>query len=235
MITFYGQVASFGQGMGVLVQKKKLRRNRVYSGGVIAELDIFEEACKLADTQYEQMVTEAKNSFGDAVAMMVWSHQLLIQDEGFRSKIKELIQSENISANQAIMSIAMEYVQLMSDSLDAYLRERGQDIIYVAEWLMDCCSIVSERDQVINCELIKKQEKHPVIIIGRNFGLEDVLVAKQNQFSGMIDIEGSLESHTVMLAKELKIPMLIKLKEEIKSYVNRLAMLNAVDGCIQIE
>jgi phosphotransferase system enzyme I (PtsI) len=233
MITFYGQPASFGLGMGVLIQKEKPMGNRTIRGEIQDELELFEEGCVLADSQYEQMVIDARNNFGNAVAMMVWAHQLLIKDEGFRTKIKELIQAEKLSANTAIMMVAMEVVKPMSDSTDAYLRERRQDILYVAEWLMNCCSLI--REQVHTCEFVEAKESQPIILIGRNFGLEDVLAAKHREFAGMIDLEGSLESHTVMLAKELKIPMLIKLKEGIECYVNRSAMLNTMHGCIEIE
>lgn len=235
MVTIYGEPASLGQGMGVLLRKEKALSTPMYCGEVKKELELFEEACKLADTQYSQMVTDAKHNFGDAVAMMVWSHQLLLQDEGFRTKIKELVQSEKISACSAIMITAKEIVKPMSISLDNYLRERQQDILYVAEWLMNCCSMISYGDQELNDCRMQEQEGHPVILIGKNFGLEDVLAGKQKGVVGMVDLEGSLESHTVMIAKELKIPMLIQLKEEIEYYVNRLASLNTVLGCVEIE
>lgn len=231
MITFYGQPASLGLGMGVLIHKKKPIGNRTLKGAVTDELELFKEACNLADFQYDQMVTDARNDFGNVVAMMVWAHQLLIKDEGFRMRIIELIQTEQVTANTAIMMAATEVVKPMSESTDTYLSERKQDILYVAEWLMNCCCIVREQESI--CEEVK--ENQPIILLGRNFGLEDVLAAKRKDFTGMIDLEGSLDSHTVMLAKELKIPMLIKLKDEIECYVNRSAMLNSVYGCIEIE
>ena len=233
MITFYGQPASLGFGMGVLIQKDKSLGCCKLNGEVKEELELFEEACKLADSQYEQLVTDARNRFGNVVAMMVWAHQLLIGDDGFRMRIKELISSEKLSANSAINMTALEVVKPMYDNSDIYLRERKQDILYVAEWLMNCCSVIRERE--CKYKLEERLENKAVILIGRNFGLEDVLVAKRKELVGMIDLEGSLESHTVMLAKELKIPMLIKLKKEIECYVNRSAMMNSISGCIEIE
>jgi phosphoenolpyruvate-protein kinase (PTS system EI component) len=51
----------------------------------------------------------------------------------------------------------------------------------------------------------------------------------------MIDIKGSIDSHTGMLARELKLPLLIQVKGEIELSLGRLAHLNATSGYVTIE
>ena len=232
MVTLYGQSVALGYAAGILTTKCSQNDAIVHLVGELEEeLYLFEQVCKYAIQEYEYLVEEARNNFGNVIAMMVWAHQLLIQDPGFHIEIKKVITTKRCLASQAILEVANEIVVPMQKNSDPYLKERANDILYVAEWLSNCyCRI---KNKTMDREVILPAED--VILVGDDFGLEDLIVAKRNKVVGFLDKKGSIESHTVMLAKELNTPMILQINVEIEQYIHHSCILNATQGWVQIE
>jgi phosphoenolpyruvate-protein kinase (PTS system EI component) len=235
MVKFYGQIASVGFETGILVVKNTKNSVSILKfEGVEEELHIFDKACKKATLQYEQMIEDARISFGNVAAMMLRAHQQLIQDQGFHIGIRDIIQSENCFVHEAIGKVAKTVITPMLENTDEYLKSRAKDILYVADWLSNCCFEIREQASSWY-EDVWQLGKEDMILIGEDFGFEDVIIAKRNSLVGMIDIKGSMDSHTGMLARELRLPLLVQVKGEIKMFLGRLARLDANKGCVEVE
>lgn len=233
MVKLNGQIVTYGCVTGILLPKYNYALPKLQLIDYRDENLIFDYACELAKSQYETMVEYARLNFGNVVATMVWVHQQLILDLDFHSKIKEILQVESCSVNDAIMKATNEIIAPMLQSTDAYLRERSNDIIYVAKWLSQCCYEIRTIEE--NRELVKLSRDNSTILVGEDFGFEDVIMAKRERIVGLIDRKGSIYSHAVFIAKEISLPMLVQVDEDVEKYFEHSALLNATLGFVEIE
>lgn len=233
MAKYNGQMATCGSASGILITKEYECNQGIQVLDEKEEGKILESAVKLAQVHYEAMIEDAKKSFGSVVSTMVWSHQQLILDHGFHTMIRDTIKSEPCSVNDAIFKAVNLTITPMLESTDIYFKERANDVKYVAGWLARCCNLV--RAKTKHHKFVIKPQKVASILVGENFGLEDIIMAKKERILGLIDKEGSIQSHAAMVAKELSIPMIVQVNKEIDSYLNNFVYLNATHGFVEVE
>jgi len=97
------------------------------------------------------------------------------------------------------MMVAKQYVEYFSHGTNSYMREKVQDIEDLTIRLM--CNLIDELRELTKCE------KH--IVIARELYPSDLLKLSSEEVYGIILVTGGVTSHLSILARSLKVPLVI--------------------------
>src|SRR5690554_412528 len=203
MATLQGIGASRGVAIGTVFIKQEIsydiEKREVCS--VEEELARLEGAkdqalSELADL-YEQALAEA----GENEAAIFEVHQMMLEDEDFLGRIREIITEEKVNAEYAVETTRDEYAALFASMDDAYMQERAADIVDISRRLIQ--KLTGQRDK------FWAEIQAPVIVAARDLLPSDTMQIDKKYLMGIITEVGGETSHSSILARALQIPAVV--------------------------
>ena len=221
-IRIIGRAVSRGIGIGNAVclfgTRKQFFRHTIRREQVEAEIGRFENAKEIASAALQGDVERSRSKFGDAIADILESHLLIIEDPEFHSRVKNTIETEYFNAEWAVNSAAEKYSSLLEKSTDQHLREKHLDLEDVADRLISAMASGAEEIQF---------EKGSVIAASE-LKASTILRLQEAGIAGIVTEHGGWTSHASILARELEIPSVTGISH-LFSYVAEGSRI-AVDG-----
>ena len=163
------------------------------------EMKRLQNALLIADNQLQELYEKALKSTGETEAEIFEMHRMMLQDEDFLDSIVTQIQEKHVNAEYAVSQAEKNFAQIFAQMDDAYMRERADDIRDIAKRLN---SILMGKEQ----ELIISE---PVILVAEDLLPSETIRLDKTKILGFVIKQGSLCSHTAILAKTMNIPALI--------------------------
>ena len=170
--------------------------NRVYKGNYT--LSDFKKAISLTVHQLEDLQARVEEKLSDVASLIFTAHLLLLKDKEFVGSMIRKIE-DGVSPPDAIILIARHYIEIFSRGTNAYIKEKVQDIEDLSIRLLG--NLVAEFRELCQCE------SH--IIIARELFPSDILKFSSENVLGVVLVTGGVTSHLSILARSLKIPILI--------------------------
>jgi phosphotransferase system enzyme I (PtsP) len=196
-----GKIASDGFAFGparIIDRDKTFESffNRKYKGTYT--LSDFKKAIALTVHQLEDLQARVEEKLSDVASLIFTAHLLLLKDKEFVGSMTRKIE-EGVSPPDAIILIARHYIEIFSRGTNAYIKEKVQDIEDLSIRLLG--NLVAEFRDLCQCE------NH--IIIARELFPSDILKLSSENVLGVVLVTGGVTSHLSILARSLKIPILI--------------------------
>jgi phosphotransferase system enzyme I (PtsP) len=199
---FYkGQKTSegFACARAILWGKSHVRLHARYAapeGGTLAD---FHRALRKTTEQLETLQQRCASRLPESAALIFAAHFMILKDEKFVSRMKTLIRS-GAPATQAIRDVAGHYIRLFEASPHPYIREKVSDIEDLAGRLMGNLNpSAADGDTVEHGNIVIAQELYP----------SEMLKLSAEGVAGIVLTNGGVTSHVAILARALKIPMVI--------------------------
>lgn len=187
-------------------------------------LDDFHKAVKLTEQQLENLQKQVEEKLSDAASLIFASHLLILKDKEFIGTMAELI-SKDFNPPQAILKVAKEYIDIFTESQNIYVREKIQDIEDLVVRLIGN----------IESDIEKFAEIADRIVIAREVFPSDLLKYSGENIGGIILASGGVTSHISILARSLRIPMVIANDASLLTLPNGTdIVLDAQEGVIYI-
>ena len=176
------------------------------------ELRVFEKAVEKSKLQIKALMDRIKGRISEKDLDIFNSHLLILEDPIFLSKVKEYINNDELSAENAVKKAENYLEDLFSHVESNYIRLRINDI-------KDVC------DRVIRNILGKPKPDlsslpYPAIVVAEDLTPSDTAALDRENVLGFATDKGSLTSHTAILAEALGIPAVVGLKEVTKCVKN---------------
>lgn len=196
-----GKVASEGYAYGPsrTIDRERIFesfRNRQFKGNYT--INNFQDAIKTTVRQLEDLQARVEEKLSDVASLIFTAHLLLLKDKEFVGSMIRKIE-EGIPPPEAVIMVAQHYIEIFSQSQNAYIKEKVQDIEDLSIRLLS--NLVKEfKDQCV-CE------NH--IVIARELFPSDILKLSSENVLGIVLVTGGVTSHLSILARSLKIPILI--------------------------
>ncbi len=176
------------------------------------ELGVFEKAVEKSKLQIKALMGRIKGRISKKDLDIFNSHLLILEDPIFLSKVKEYINNDELSAENAVKKAENYLEDLFSHVESNYIRLRINDI-------KDVC------DRVIRNILGKPKPDlsslpYPAIVVAEDLTPSDTAALDRENVLGFATDKGSLTSHTAILAEALGIPAVVGLKEVTKCVKN---------------
>lgn len=202
--------------------------NRIYyghpasPGRCVAQVEVFEQVSypdpdvEITPEQIEHEVTRLQQSIATAIkdlqrlkaridarerlkeASIFDAHISMLQDTIFTSEMEVMIRQFRYSAETTVIRSLEQFIGIFEEMSDPYMRERVLDLKDIGYRLMKI--LLDERPARI-------QSDADIVLIADQLLPSQLFDQWSNRIKGVIVTEGGMQSHTAILARALRIPM----------------------------
>src|SRR5881394_1232930 len=230
--TFRGIPVSAGVCRGKILV---IRRNRpMVSKRTLTEAEIPEEINRLeraiseTRTQIQAVQDRVVTAMGAKEASIFDAHLLVLEDRTLLDEVVRAIQHDKANAEHAFHSVAERYAATLAAIDDDYLRERATD-------MRDVTTRVLNNLLGLEPEINVRHLKEPCIIVSHDLTPSNTAQLDKRNVLGFVTDIGSKTSHTAIMARHLRIPAIVGLKNASEQLeTGQYALLDGFNGTIVI-
>ena len=200
----------------------------------LTEAELTEEVNRLekalVETRQQILEIQRKVSVGMGAqeGSIFDAHLLVLEDRTLIDEVVRMIQEQKVNAEHAFHTVAERYAATLATIEDEYLRERATDMRDVtARVLNNLLGLVEEADL--------RHLKEPCIIISHDLAPSNTAQLDKHNVLGFATDVGSKTSHTAIMARSLRIPAIVGLKNVSgKVASGQYALLDGLNGVLII-
>jgi phosphotransferase system enzyme I (PtsI) len=190
------------------------------------ELNRLQQALLKTREQLQEVQRQLTQSLGAGQASIFDAHLLVLEDPSVIDEVVRVIQQDKVNAEFAFHQVTDRYIGALAKVEDEFLRERATDMRDVSGRVMNNLLGVSE-----NIDLTKLTE--PCIIIAHDLTPSKTAQMDRKMVLGFATDIGSRTSHTAIMARSLRIPAVVGLKNASETLTNgEYALLDGYNGNI---
>jgi phosphotransferase system enzyme I (PtsI) len=134
------------------------------------------------------------------------AHLLVLEDRTLIDEVLRVIQEQKVNAEHAFHTVAERYAATLATIEDDYLRERAADMRDVTTRVLNNLLGLEEEADL-------RQLKEPCIIISHDLTPSNTAQFDKRNVLGFATDVGSKTSHTAIMARSLRIPAVVGLKD----------------------
>jgi phosphoenolpyruvate-protein phosphotransferase (PTS system enzyme I) len=190
------------------------------------EVNRLEKA--LVQTRHEILEVQRKVSeaMGAAEGSIFDAHLLVLEDRTLIDEVLRAINKDKVNAEHAFHTVAERYATSLAAIPDDYLRERATDMRDVTTRVLN--NLLGHKEEVDLRHL-----NEPCIVISHDLRPSDTAQMDRQKVLGFAIDVGSKTSHTSIIARSLRIPAIVGLKnisEELET--GQFALLDGFNGVV---
>ncbi|WP_426671862.1 phosphoenolpyruvate--protein phosphotransferase [Mucilaginibacter sp. McL0603] len=194
---------------------------------VLLEIERFDRAINRAVDEIEAIKTERQLSLSNEDLAVLETQIELITDPQVKSDVIEKIETDKKNANDALIEVIANFVDLFENMDDEYMQARSADIKDVGDLILK--QLVGQAKSPI-----PKFEPH-TIIIAQDISPSDTITMDTSHVTGFATQAGSKTSHTAIIAKSKGIPAVVGCGPELGKILNNDAVIvDGINGLIYI-
>src|SRR6266446_1862402 len=205
-----------------------ITRQSVSGAGTAEEINRLEKALVQTRQQILEVQKKVSQAMGAQEGSIFDAHLLVLEDRTLLDEVARVIQEEKVNAEYAFHSVAERYATTLAAIEDDYLRERATDMRDVTGRVLN--NLLGRED-----EIDLRRLKEASIIIGHDLTPSHIAQMDKRNVLGFATDVGSKISHTAIMARSLRIPAVVGLKDasgQLKS--GAYALLDGFNGVIVI-
>ncbi len=223
MITLIGKGVYGGIAIGKL---SFFRRNgspvpRYTVRDVDAELCRFQRAKENALCELKELYEKALRDIGESGAQIFEIHGMMLEDDDYNDSVRNTIRTERINAEYAVSTAAENFSMVFSSMDDPYMQARAADVRDISMRLIESLSGKSAARE----ESVRGEQR---IVCADDLAPSETMQLDRTRVSAFITAEGSVNSHTAILARTMGIPAVVDVGEELMQAGNGTTAI--VDG-----
>lgn len=205
--------------------KETIKRTKVTD--TKKELERFEAARQTAILQLGDLYQKAVAKVGEANAMIIQIHQMMLDDLDYLESVNNIITNQGVNAEYAVGVTGDNFSQIFSSMEDEYMKERSADVLDISERIIKILN-KEEHDTLLSEE--------PVIIAADDLAPSETIQLDKDKVLSFLTKYGSVNSHTAILARTMNIPAVIGLKDELtEEYDGKSAIVDGFTGTVYLE
>lgn len=222
MITLRGKgvYGAIALGRISVFKRKEASVKRTHIDDIEAEKARLEAAKENAKAQLQEIYDKALREVGEANAQIFEIHMMMIDDDDYNDSIVGIIENQSVNAEYAVAVTADNFSEIFASMDDAYMQARAADVKDISNRIISC---LSENQD----ESAASDEK--VIICADDLAPSETVLLDKDRVLAFVTAFGSSNSHTAILARNMNIPAIIGVGEELLKSV-RDGDFAAVDG-----
>lgn len=222
MLKFHGKgvYGAIAIGKISVFKKQETQIRRVHIEDPEKELLRIEEAKKKATAQLEQIYQKALKEIGETNARIFDIHIMMLDDDDYNESISNIIIGQSVNAEYAVALTANNFAEMFSSMDDAYMQARAVDVKDISSRIINCLSHIE--NEGIN-------DDDNVIICAEDLTPSETVLFDKDKVLAFVTENGSTNSHTAILARNMNIPAIIGVG---KNFLSRISTgdIAAVDG-----
>ncbi|MBO2516182.1 MAG: phosphoenolpyruvate--protein phosphotransferase [Clostridiales bacterium] len=178
---------------------------------------------KASLTGTAQVLRDQQNEKG---AEIIEIQLMMLEDSNWAGEVQNLISSERVNAEYAVCLTAERIAETFKNHESQYLRERGNDILNIADAIT--AGLSGQNGQ--------KVPDTPFIVFAAELSPEDIARMDITMLKGIVTEKGSPLSHMALLAGSLDIPCITGLEQGIDSICSGdTVVIDGREGTVALE
>jgi phosphotransferase system enzyme I (PtsI) len=194
--------------------------------GLAQEVDRLEKALVQTRHQILEIQRKVGEGMGAQEGSIFDAHLLVLEDRTLLDEVVRVIREQKVNAEHAFHTVAERYAATLAAIEDEYLRERAGD-------MRDVTTRVLNNLQGLEEEADLRHLKEPCIIISHDLTPSNTAQLDKRKVLGFATDVGSKTSHTAIMARSLRIPAIVGLKNvsgQVES--GQYALLDGLNGVL---
>lgn len=179
----------------------------------------FLKAVEATKQQLTDLQDRLDQRLPESAALIFEAHFMILKDASFVDAMLAKIK-QGVSAPEAVRDVAGHYMALFSSAPSAYLKEKAQDIKDLARRLLNNL----HKETLEDTDHAKGR-----IVIVRQLLPSDLLKLASEDVKGIVLVSGGVTSHVAIIARSLKLPMIIAERSDLLKLPDGTPMLLDAD------
>ncbi len=190
-----------------VLHQPELVITRYVSSDPAHEKERFEHALRSLQESFDNYIQSSGLTDDDEQFQIIETYLLFTQDRGWISRIHEAM-ATGLTAEAAVRKVQGELQAKMSQLASPYIKERIQDLEDLSNHLLKV---------LLGKPIVPDASRLPdsFIVVARTLGPAELLEYDHKRIKGLILEEGSMTSHTAVIARAMDIPALAKVENAI--------------------
>ena len=181
----------------------RIEEKKITPKEVDGEIERLQNAVARAEKELQKILLLAEQKIGDIKAKIFEAQIMILSDAVLIGAIINRIKKEHKNAEFIVHAEIAKYQQLMLASSDEYMRERSHDVEDIKNRI-----IRNIQEQ----KLVSRFEGNS-IVVAQSLTPADTILFSRNDVLGFLTDMGGVTSHAALLARSLKIPAIVGLKD----------------------
>lgn len=171
----------------------------------IEEVARFDKALLTTRQQIAKIQDEVEKNLGKAEALIFDAHLLVLEDQALIGETIREFETTGRNIETCFNNVSSRYIQAFSEIDDEYLRERAGDIRDVAQRVLQ--NLLGQAEN----SLSKLAEKR--IVVANDLSPSDSASIDRSAALGIVTDSGSKTSHAVIVARSMKVPAVVGVRD----------------------
>ena len=216
-----------GIAIGPLRIYKKAETETAVTSGLTPEEETarFEAARVKAQEQLGTLYDKALEEVGEDNAAIFEIHQMMLDDDDYLDAVKGIIETQNATAEYAVMTTGENFAATFAAMEDAYMRARATDVKDISQRVVNILTGQEGGDMLAD---------QPAILVADDLTPSETVQLDKTKLLGFITRHGSANSHTAILARTMNIPALVGVDFD-GSWDGKMAIIDGYNSCVYIE
>lgn len=210
-LIFTGIPASPGIAVGPIhVSARGFSAPEIYEiaeNQVAEEQARFQEAVNITKKQLKDLQERLESLAGNSESEIFEAHVMLLEDKSLIERVLQAIEKRQQNAEYAFYAVMQNFLEAMRRIPDAYLRERTADIEDVSQRVL--------RNFKVDEESTHQLPDGNHILLAYDLSPSDTASMNRRQLLGFATEQGSVNSHTAILARSFGIPAVVGLEASV--------------------
>jgi phosphotransferase system enzyme I (PtsI) len=196
---------AYGQVFLYLQSELEVPRYTVDADKRVAEIARFEQALVTTRQQIAQVQQQVRRNLSEEEALIFDAHQMVLEDQALIGETIREFEASNLNIETCFNAVATRYTEAFAQIDDEYLRERAADIRDVTRRVLHV--LLGQAAQNLS-ELVEKR-----IIVAQDISPSEAASIDRSAALGIVTDGGSRTSHAVIVARSLKIPAIVGVRD----------------------
>ncbi|MET0261609.1 MAG: phosphoenolpyruvate--protein phosphotransferase [Rariglobus sp.] len=169
------------------------------------EIARFEHALLLTRQQIQKIMSEVDKNLGPEEAQIFDAHLLVLEDQALIGETIREFETSGRNVETCFNKVSQRYIKAFSEIDDEYLRERSGDIRDVAQRVLQ--NLLGQSSHSLS-QLVEKR-----VVIANDVSPSDAAGIDSSQALGIVTDSGSKTSHAVIVARSMKVPAVVGVRD----------------------
>ena len=208
MIKFIGKgvYGAIAIGKISIFKRDEVKVKRIKITDAEAEKKRFDSAKALASQQLDEVYQKALKEVGETNAQIFEIHMMMLEDDDYNEAVTGMIDSQMINAEYAVAVTSDNFAEMFSSMDDSYMQARSADVRDISNRLIKCLSQDSAASEQTDGE--------KMIICADDLAPSETVSLDKDKVLAFVTANGSANSHTAILARNMNIPAIIGVGDE---------------------
>jgi len=227
MEKYSGKAAYQGIAIGKVAEMQKADKvvRREHVADIEAEVARYEAAKAQAITELQALYEKALKDVGEAHAEIFEVHQMMLDDDDYNDSVQEIIRSQEVNAEYAVATTGDNFAEMFASMDDEYMRGRAADVKDISERVVSALMGASTGAGTFT---------EPMVLVADDLAPSETVQLDKNMVLAFVTREGSVNSHTAILARTMNIPALVQVPVP-EGVEGKTAIVDGITGTVIID